>query len=76
MRRRGWMCCSRTGEMVACGGRVEERCGWIVDDLIACCGSGEVGFCGIWAAGGGVRESDVGRTEVSGLLTGREGGAV
>jgi hypothetical protein len=70
------MCCSRTGEMVACCGRVEERCGWIVDDVIACCGCVGMVFCGIWAVDGGVCESDVGGTEVSGLLTGREGGAV
>lgn len=68
MRRSGWMCCSRTGEMVACCGRVTDRCGWTVDVNVV--------FCGIWAADGGVCESEARGGEVSGLLTGREGGAV
>jgi len=50
MRRSGWMCCSRMGEMVACCGRVEDRCSWTVDVNVV--------FCGIWAAEGGVCESE------------------
>jgi hypothetical protein len=68
MRRRGWMCCSRTGEIVACGGRED------VDGT--CCGSVQVGFGGIWDADGGVCEIELGEIEVSDLVTGREGGAV
>jgi hypothetical protein len=54
--------------MVACCGRVTDRCGWTVDVNVV--------FCGIWAADGGVCESEARGGEVSGLLTGREGGAV
>lgn len=67
------MCCSRTGEMVACCGRVEGRCGWIVEEVIACCG---VCVCVIEAIEGGVCEGELAGTETSGLLARREGGAV
>lgn len=59
--------------MVACCGRVEVRCGWTVEEVIACCG---VCFCGIEAAEGGVCESELAGTETSGLLAGRDGGDV
>ena len=59
--------------MVACCGRVEGRCGWIVEEVIACCGAY---FCGIEAAKGGVCEGELAATETSGLLARREGGAV
>jgi hypothetical protein len=66
--------------MVACCGRVELRvdawCNGLDDGEIACCGSGELGFGGIWSADGGVCESEIGGGEVSDLVTGREGGAV